>query len=176
MVLTSGLNREVAAGKGLEPAARESHTLIDKASSPECVFVSAGCVCRLAASEGGCNTLDPRFISQECMRVCLTEKKNKKINKIGKIKSQNSEKERRAREKEEEEKEEEEEGSAAKIRRLTYGREEIMVEKRGEGGFALHSELLLTLIDLKDREEERRIEGSEVKPGREEDEQGGGRG
>lgn len=45
LVLTSGLNREVAAGKGLEPAAC--------ASSPVCVFVCvfAGCACRLAASE-----------------------------------------------------------------------------------------------------------------------------
>lgn len=45
LVLTSGLNREVAAGKGLEPAAC--------ASSPVCVFVCvfAGCACRLAAAE-----------------------------------------------------------------------------------------------------------------------------
>lgn len=78
LVLTSGLNREVAEGKGLEPAARvpsvlsacASDALSENASSPEGVFVSVGCVCRLAASEGGCNTLDPRFILQRGF-VCV---------------------------------------------------------------------------------------------------------
>lgn len=75
MLLTSGLNREVAAGKGLEPAVCKLvgvtsllDTVGERASPPTppptptlgCVCV--GCVCRLAASKGGCNTLDPRFI------------------------------------------------------------------------------------------------------------------
>lgn len=124
LVLTSGLNREVAAGKGLEPAACVSDTLSVRASSPVRVFVCAcaGCVCRLAASDGGCNTLDPRFIFQR-VSVCVCKKRG----------SQNSD-EKSAREKEEE-KEEEEEGRVAKIRQLcflTYGSEESMIEKQGE--------------------------------------------
>lgn len=95
LVLTSGLNREVAAGKGLEPAACASSvfsacvsaacsacapgTLSERASSLVCVLVCvfAGCVCRLAASEGGCNTLDPRFIFR-CVLVCFVKKKKKR--------------------------------------------------------------------------------------------------
>lgn len=102
LVLTSGLKSEVAAGKGLEPVARAlvvsaaslsgvclTHvlgTLSERASLLVCVF--AGCVSRLAASEGGCNTLDPRFIFR-C--VCVCKRRG----------NQNSE-ERRAKEKEEE--------------------------------------------------------------------------
>ena len=93
LLLTSGLNREVAAGKGLEPVACAASgafsacvsvacsacvpgTLSKRASSPVCVLVCvfAGCVCRLAASEGGCNTLDPRFIFRSvcvCVNVCV---------------------------------------------------------------------------------------------------------
>lgn len=69
-----------------------------------CVSASvlAGHVRRLAASEGGCNTLDPRFIF-----LCVFVKKKRTRN-------QNSE-ERRAGEKDEEEEEEEEEGGVAKI-------------------------------------------------------------
>ncbi len=80
MVLTSGLKREVAAGKGLELVACASSVcsacvsgaFSECASSLVCVFVCvfAGCVCRLAASEGGCNTLDPRFIFL-CVCVCV---------------------------------------------------------------------------------------------------------
>lgn len=116
LVLTSGLKREVAAGKGLDPvpcapnvcsasasgvpSARVSGRLSEQASSLVCVFV-----CRLAASEGGCNTLDPRFIFRRvCMCVSVCRRRG----------NQNS-KERRAREKEEEDREEEE-GSVAKIR------------------------------------------------------------
>lgn len=102
LVLTSGLNREVAAGRGLEPAARvsgvarsASHTLSEKASSSERVFARAGCVCRLAASEGGCNTLDPRFISQ---RVCLSKKKEKE-NQESKLKEREGQERRKRREK-----------------------------------------------------------------------------
>lgn len=115
LVLTSGLNREIAAGKGLEPVARVSDTLGERASSPVCI-----CVCRLAAPEGGCNTLDPRFIFQR-VSVCVRKKRE----------SQNSEDRASASEKEEEEGEEEE-GSDAKIRRLcflTYGSKESMIEK-----------------------------------------------
>lgn len=121
LVLTSGLKREVAAGKGLEPVAcapcvcsvpvsgvrsvPTSCTLSNRASLPVRVFVCvfAGCVSRLAPSEGGCNTLDPRFIFL-CVFVCVCKRRG----------NQNSE-ERRAREMEEEE-EEKEEGSLAKIR------------------------------------------------------------
>lgn len=65
LVLTSGLKREVAAGKGLGPVACApvssvcsvcpSATLGETAPSLVCAFVSvfAGCVSRLAASEGG---------------------------------------------------------------------------------------------------------------------------
>lgn len=79
MVLTSGLKREVAAGKGLDPmacaptvcsasasgvrSACVSGRPSEQASSLVCVFV-----CRLAALEGGCNTPDPRFIFR---RVCV---------------------------------------------------------------------------------------------------------
>lgn len=118
LVLTSGLKREVAAGKGLDPmacapsvcsasasgvpSARVSGRLSEQAPSLVCVFV-----CRLAASQGGCNTLDPRFIFRRvCMCVCVSVCRRRG--------NQNS-KERRAREKEEEDREEEE-SSVAKIR------------------------------------------------------------
>lgn len=82
LVLTSGLKREVAAGKGLDPVALAptvcsasasgvrsacaSGRPSERASSLVCVFV-----CRLAASEGGCNTPDPRFIFRRvCVSVC----------------------------------------------------------------------------------------------------------
>lgn len=110
LVLTSGLKREVAAGKGLGPvacapavsaacSARPSAALSERVPSLVRGAASADAR-RLAASEGGCNTLDPRFIFS---RVCLWKKKR----------NQNSE-ERRAGEKDEEE-EEEDEGGVAKI-------------------------------------------------------------
>lgn len=91
LVLTSGLKREVAAGKGLDPmacaptvcsasasgvrSACVSGRPSEQASSLVCVFV-----CRLAALEGGCNTPDPRFIFRRvCVCVCLYKERESKL-------------------------------------------------------------------------------------------------
>lgn len=83
LVLTSGLKSEVAAGRGLDPETREptacsasaSGRPSELASSLACVFV-----CRLAASEGGCNTPDPRFIFRRvCVCVCVHKERESKL-------------------------------------------------------------------------------------------------